>query len=76
MQWFSWRTCTVRAGTLSAGGTNSWGGGGGLGGHAPLEISKIGHSEMQFPAFPGPELCNQNYDRNYLSFFQLYALHN
>ena len=31
---------------------------------------------MQFPAFPGPELGNRNYDRDHLFFFRLYALHN
>ena len=42
-------------------------------GHAPppplREICKIGLSKMQFPAFPGPELGNRNYDRNHLFFF-------
>ena len=75
MQWFSWRTSTVRAAGANV-ECRRHKLLGGLGGHAPLEISKIGHSKMQFPAFPGPELSNQNYDRNYLSFFRLYALHN
>ena len=75
MQWFSWRTCTVRAArTLSAGGTNSYGRPGTC---PPREICKIGVSKMQFAAFPGPELGNRNFDRNHLFFFfRLYALHN
>ena len=60
MQWFSWRTCTVRtAGAGASGGMPS----------PPREICKTGFSKMQFPAFPEPELGNRNYDRNYLFFF-------
>ena len=64
--------------TLSARGMNSYG----ERGHAPLppplEICRIGLSKMQFPAFSGSELGDQNYDRNYVFFFfsRLYALHN
>lgn len=69
IQWFSWRTCTIRAA-----GTNieCWkhkalGGCGAC--PPPWEICRIGFSKLQFPAFPGLELGNQNYDRNYLFFF-------
>ena len=36
---------------------------GGSEGMLPREICKIEHSKMQFPAFPEPELGNQNYHR-------------
>ena len=57
MQWFSWRTCTVRAAGANVecrrhelpGGSEAM---------PPWEICKIGLSKMQFPAFPGPELGN------------------
>ena len=45
---------------------------GGFGGMPPpprREIGKIGLSKMQFPAFPGLELGNRNYSRNYLFSF-------
>ena len=68
MQWFSWRTCTVRAAgahvefrrheLLGASGVMP-----------PWEICKIGLPKLQFAALPGPELGNQNYDRNHLFFF-------
>ena len=77
MQWFSWRTCTVRAAGahVECRRHKLLGGSGGMP-PPPQEICKIGHSKMQFPALTGPELGNRNYDRNYLFFFRLYALHN
>ena len=42
----------------------------GIRGHVPLgQFVKLDSAKMQFPAFPGPELGNRNYDRNYLFFF-------
>ena len=75
MKWFSWRMCTFRAAgmNVSAGGTNSLGGPEHALPPPPLGICKIGFSEMQFPAFPGPELGNRNYYR--ISLFFFYCMH-
>lgn len=58
MQWFSWRTCTVRV----AGANVQYRSHEllrGLWQDPPGEICKIGLSKMQFPAFPGPEWGNR-----------------
>ena len=65
VQWFSWRTCT--GANVECWRHELLGGPGAC--PPPREIGKIGLSKMQFPAFPGPELGNRNYDRNYLFFF-------
>ena len=44
---------TPLARTVSAGGTNSYGG-------PPGKFVKLVLSKMQFPAFPGPELGNRD----------------
>ena len=55
MQWFSWRTYTVRAvGASVECRRHELLGGSGY--NPPREICKIGLSKMQFPAFFGPEL--------------------
>ena len=62
MQWFSLRTCTVRAtrASVECRGDELLGG---FRGHAPPEFCKIWLSKMQFLAFPGPELGIRNYDK-------------
>ena len=58
MQWFRWRTCTVRAAgaNVECRRHELLGGSGGM---RPREICKIRLSEMQFPAFLEPELVNR-----------------
>ena len=75
IQWFSWQTCTIRATGVNIECRRHELLGGSRGMPPPPEICRIGLSKMQFPAFSGSELGDQNYDRNYLFFFFLDCMH-